>query len=101
MIDGTYRIEIDSPVGRKPGTVVLRADGDKAIGRIDAPVIGKQCVEGQLEGENAFTASGKFKLFLVGAIDYSLRGEVDGDVVRISIKSSKGDFEIAGNRVNG
>ena len=99
MIDGTYEIQIDSPMGRKPGSIALRTDGDTAIGEIDAPVIGKQRVEGQLEGENGFRAQGTFKLLFVGKIEYTLHGEVDGDVLNIAIKSSKGDFDIAGNRV--
>ena len=101
MIDGTYEIEIDAPLGRKSGTVVLRTDGNTVIGDIDAPVIGKQHVEGGLEGENAFSAQGAFKLMLVGKIEYTLRGEVQGDVLTIVVKSNKGDFELSGNRVNG
>lgn len=98
MIDGTYRIEIDTPLGRKPGTVALRADGDKALGDIDAPLIGKQSVEGKLEDENTFSAQGAFKLKLVGKVAYTLKGEVTGDTLRVFIESSKGNFELEGSR---
>ena len=97
MIDGTYGIEVDSPVGRKRGSVAIRTKGDVAIADINAPVIGKQRVEGRVSGDS-FTAGGTFKLLLVGKVDYSLRGAVEGDNLRISIDSSKGAFEVTGKR---
>ena len=99
MIDGTYEFEIDTPMGRQSGRIGLRAEGDRAIADLDAPIIGKQHVEGQLEGDNGFSAQGSFSVFLMGTIDYTLSGSVDGDVLHASIKSSKADFDIDGHRV--
>lgn len=99
MIDGTYNVEIiNSPLGNKRGTVVLRVEGDKLIADIDAPIIKKQHIEGHAEGDS-FTAEGTFKLLLVGKVSYSLRGEVSDDELRATIDSSKGAFELAGVRV--
>ena len=98
MIDGTYNVDIDSPIGRKQGTAILRAEGDKLIADIDMPVIKKQHFEGQVEGDK-FSADGMIKLFLLGEITYSLRGEVVGDEMRATLDSSKGTFELAGKRV--
>ena len=39
MIDDTYSVEVDSPLGRKQGKVALRVDGSKVIADIDAPVM--------------------------------------------------------------
>ena len=97
MIDGKYNINIDTPFGRKPGTVALRTEGEKVIANIDAPVVGKLQTEGRLEGDG-FAAEGTFKLKLVGNVTYSLHGTVVDDNLKISINSSKGKFELAGTR---
>ena len=97
MIAGTYKIQIDVPFGRKEGTVVLRTEGDTVLADIDAPVVGKQHVEGKAEGDT-FTAEGSGKIKLVGKIDYTLEGEVAGDDLRIDIHSSKGEFKLEGVR---
>ena len=99
MIDGTYTLAIDTPFGRKPGTAELRTVGDKVQGVIDAPMVGKQRLEGRAEGEDAFSAAGTLKIMLMGKVTYDLRGKVEGDSIRITIQSSKGDFELEGTRV--
>lgn len=98
MIDGTYQVEIDAPLGRKTGLVVIRTDGSAAIADIDAPFIGKQRIEGRADGDS-FTAEGTFKLKLVGKVSYALDGQVIGDELHISIDSSKGSFELTGARI--
>ena len=64
MIDGTYSFEVEVPFGRKTGSVTLRTEGDVAYADIDAPIIGKQHMEGQVEGDT-FTAQGSKKIKLV------------------------------------
>lgn len=98
MIDGTYKIEVDVPFGRKSGTVILHTQGDAAVADIDAPIVGKQHVEGRVEGDT-FTAQGSGKIALVGAIDYTLNGEVSGDNLIINIQSNKGELQLRGIRV--
>ena len=98
MIDGTYRFEVDVPFGRKNGTVTLRTEGDAVFADIDAPVIGKQHVEGHAEGDK-FKARGSGKFKFVGKVDYTLEGEVVGDKLHIRAESSKGAFEFEGVRV--
>ena len=96
MIDGTYNIKVDVPIGRKNGTVTLRTEGDAVFADIDAPLVGKQHVQGHAEGDT-FTAQGSGKIKLVGKVDFTLQGEVSGDDLRIDIKSNKGDFQIMGH----
>ena len=98
MIDGTYKIKFDVPFGRKDGTVVLSTEGDAVHADIDAPIVGKQHVEGRATGDS-FTAQGSGKIKLVGKIDYTLRGEVSGDNLHIDIHSNKGDIKLDGTRV--
>ena len=98
MIDGTYKIGVDTPFGRKEGTIVVRMDGDAAIADIDAPIVGKRHLEGHAEGDT-FTAEGSGKIKLVGMVSYILEGEVRGDILRVNIHSNKGDFALEGARV--
>lgn len=98
MIDGTYRIEFDTPLGRKEGTVVLRTDGDVVFADIDAPLLGKQHGEGHVDGDT-FTAEGSGKIKLVGKVNYALKGEVEGPDLHVDIQSSKGDFKLEGTRI--
>ena len=98
MIDGTYSVEVDSPLGRKQGTVAIRTEGEVARAEIDAPLVGKQNIEGRVEGDR-FTAKGEFIIMLVGKVSYSLQGEVKGDELHVSIDSSKGAFNLVGTRV--
>ncbi|MDO4533772.1 MAG: hypothetical protein Q4C36_08635 [Coriobacteriia bacterium] len=97
MIDGTYKIEVDVPFGRKTGTVTLRTEGDTAIADIDAPIVGKQHLKGRAEGDT-FTAKGSGKIKFVGQIDYTLNGEVSGNDLVINIQSNKGEFKLRGIR---
>ena len=98
MIDGTYNVKVDIPLGRKDATVVLRSQGDVLSVDVDAPIIGKQHMEGQVEG-NTFSAQGTTRIMLSGKINYTLTGEVSGDDLHISIQSNKGDFILDGVRV--
>ena len=77
----------------------MRTEGDTIFADIDAPLIGKQQLEGHLEEDGSFTAEGTFKLKLIGKVKYTLRGEVVGDDLHISIDSSKGKLEVEGKRV--
>lgn len=97
MIDGTYNIRVDVPFGRKDGTIVLRTEGDAVFADIDAPLVGKQHIEGSVEGDT-FAAQGSTKIKLVGTVDYTLKGEVSGDDLCINIDSSKGEIKLEGHR---
>jgi hypothetical protein len=98
MIDGTYKVSIKVPFGRaKEGTIVLRTEGDVAYAQIDAPIVGKQQVQGHVEGDT-FTAEGSGRIQLVGKVDYTLDGKVTGDDLHIDIHSNKGEFQLDGVR---
>lgn len=98
MIDGTYNFEVDVPFGRKTGSVTLCTEGDIAYADIDAPIIGKQHMEGQVDGDT-FSAQGSKKIKLLGTIDYTLKGELIEDTLHITLHTSKGDYELEGVRV--
>lgn len=98
MIDGTYAFEIDTLLGHKDGTIVLRTEGDAVFIDIDAPIIGKRHGEGRVEG-NTFIAQGSGKIKLIGKVDYTVKGEVSGDDLHADIQTSKGDLVLEGTRV--
>lgn len=100
MIDGTYRIQANTPFGSKVGTVRLRADNDLCHADIDAPIIGRQYVEGRLEDENSFAAEGMFRLGFMGSLRYSMRGVVVDDTLNMTIRSNRGDFVLTGRRMS-
>ncbi len=98
MIDGTYKIAVDVPFGRKEGTVVLRTEGDVVYADIDAPIIGKRQTQGHAEGDT-FTVQGSGKVKLIGQVDYTLYGEVSGDDLLVNIQTNKGDYKLTGVRI--
>lgn len=98
MIDGKYKFEVGVPFGRKEGTIVLRTEGDAVFADIDAPVIGKNRMEGQVDGDT-FTAQGSGKIKFMGNVEFTAVGTVSGDNLHVDIKSNKGDFVIDGVRV--
>ena len=97
MLDGTYNIKVDVPIGRKDGTINLSTKGDIVSAESDAPIVGKQHLEGHAEGDT-FTAEGSGKVKFMGKIDYTLKGEVSGDNLHIDISSNKGNFTLDGTR---
>ena len=54
MIDGTYKIEFDTPLGHKSGTATIRTAGESAHADIDAPFIGEQRI-GKRQNQRVFT----------------------------------------------
>ena len=98
MIDGTYKIKIDVPFGRKDGTIALRTEGASLFADIDAPLIGEARVQGIANG-NTFTAEGSGKVKLVGKVDYTIAGEVSGNELHLDIHTNKGDFKFEGVRI--
>ena len=99
MIDGKYRIEADTPLGRKSGTLELRTKGDIAYADIDAPVLGRKSAQGHASGDT-FAMEGSARIGLLGRIDYTVKGQVLGDNLRLDIQSNKGEFTFEGARIS-
>ena len=98
MLDGTYRIKVDTPLGSKNGTVILRTEGNTVFANVDAPIVGKQTARGHADGDT-FTGQGSMKIMLVGAVNYTLSGNVSGNDLVVRIQSNKGTFTLRGTRV--
>jgi hypothetical protein len=98
MIDGTYRLEVNTPLGRKTTFVTLATQGDRIHAGVDAPIIGAQRATGKLVGDK-FAIEGSLKVPLFGTIIYTVVGKVVGDTLLVIIETNKGDFEFTGVRV--
>ena len=53
-VDGTYIIEVQTPMGNRPGKLTLKADGDSLSGSFDMGMGGEQAFsEGTVSGDEA------------------------------------------------
>lgn len=98
MLDGTYLVEVDTPLGKKSAMVDLETRGEELNARVDAPIIGKQSATGTVQG-NAFSAAGVVKVLLKGSVDFTVEGEVNDGILTANLKSSKGDLSLIGARL--
>ena len=99
MLDGMYDLNVDMPLGKKKGKVSITTQGDDVVLDLEAPLIGKQSITGKLQPPNGFTAGGSMRVKLVGKVDYTAEGKVEGDQLTGVIHSSKGDLTITGTRL--
>ena len=99
VVEGTYFLQVDTPLGRKEGTAELVVRGNVLDARVDAPIIGKQQAAGVLNG-NSFTANGEIKVPIKGKVGFALKGEVGADGILVAqLSTSKGDFTVFGARM--
>jgi len=87
-VDGTYKIEIDTPMGKQESTLTLKAAGDKLSGSMES-MFGKMDFSGgSVKGDTV-----AFSMKISGPmgdmkLDYS--GKVSGNEISGSVKA--GDF---------
>jgi hypothetical protein len=87
-VDGTYKIEIESPMGKQESTLTLKTDGDKLSGSMDS-MFGKQDFSGgSVKGDDiawVMEISGP-----MGNMKLEYTGKVSGNDISGSVKA--GDF---------
>ena len=98
MIDGTYKFDVNTPLGRKTVLVTLRGQGSTAIINVDAPIVGKKQTTGDLDGDTFFV-QGSLKVPMIGKVTFAAKGTVVGDELRVAVDSNKGQFNPVGIRV--
>lgn len=98
MLDGTYSLEVDTPLGTKTGKVILASEGSAIEIAVDAPIVGKQRLRGQVQGD-AFTAHDQVKVFPLGKVNYEVEGRVFGANIILEIRTSKGNLHASGIRL--
>lgn len=98
MLDGTYVVEVNTPLGRKTGKITLTTQDERVFVDVDAPVLGKKRLEGHAQGDS-FIVEGTWKLLVFGKIEYTVEGKLYGDDLALSVKTSKGSTEAVGIRI--
>ena len=96
MIDGTYKIQMDSPVGAKEGTAVLITSGEKLTGSLTAMGVQIDIENGKVT-DNSFTFGGKLESF-VGPVIFAVGGSVEGDTIQGIAHIANRDFVFTGYR---
>ena len=87
-VDGTYKIEIDTPMGKQEATLTLKTDGDKLSGTSES-VFGKMDFSGgTVTGDNiAWSMEISSPM---GSMKLEYTGKVSGDDISGDVKA--GDF---------
>ena len=81
-IDGKYKIEIETPIGKQEATLTLKTDGDKLIG-IGESMLGKNEFTGTVKGDtltwvmDISSPMGQMKLEYTGKVTGN---DIAGDV---------------------
>ena len=77
-VDGTYSIEVETPMGNRPGKLTLKADGDSLSGTYDGGMGGEQAFSGgTVSGDEAawtISVSGP-----MGQMKLEFKAKVTGD----------------------
>jgi len=96
-IDGTYQIQLDTPIGRQDFKLVLKTEGDKLIGSSDS-LLGKLDFTGVIKGDRfswdtVITGS-------VGSMKLEFSGKVSGDEISGDVKAGEwGKFPYTGKKI--
>ncbi|MBN2006527.1 MAG: hypothetical protein JXA21_24460 [Anaerolineae bacterium] len=99
MIDGTYDVTVETPMGALKGTVVLRQEGEALTGKFT--IMGKEAEfsGGAITG-NQCSFSGEMVTPL-GNMPYTINGTVDGDTLAATAETQLlGKLAISGVRAD-
>ena len=97
-VDGTYNIELETPMGNRPGTLTLKADGDSLSGSFDGGMGGAQSFSGgTVSGDDVawkISVSGQ-----MGQMELAFKGKVTGDEISGQVQlGSYGSANFKGKR---
>lgn len=98
MLNGTYDVTANTPLGMKRGTLKLQQAGPSSLSA-DLRVRGLTCriVSASCSGDS-FELMGRIS-HLLGAVDFRCEGSVTGDVLVASGSSGSVSIGIKGRRV--
>jgi hypothetical protein len=97
-VDGTYKIEIDSPIGKRESTLILNTEGEELSGSMEGPVGAADFNGGKVSG-NQFTCDVKINT-LMGEMEFSYKGIVKGEEISGNVKMGNyGTTTFKGKRV--
>ena len=93
--DGTWKITINSPMGKQEGTLQVQTSGDTFTGKFNGQQ-GEQDVSGKADGDNLSWSSQITTPFPM-TLDFAAK--IDGDKISGNVKAgSFGSFPFTGER---
>lgn len=97
-VDGTYNIQLETPMGNRPGKLTLKADSDSLSGTFDGGMGGAQEFSGgTVSGDEIawkISVSGQ-----MGQMELDFKGEVSGDEISGQVQlGSYGSATFKGTR---
>ena len=97
-MDGLYEFNIKSPMGNMKGLIKLITNGNNLSGYIE--VMGKrnEFTNGTITG-NTLSLKGKASTGMMN-IQYTIIGNVQGDILNLSAQTNMGNFTLQGKRVS-
>jgi hypothetical protein len=96
-VDGTYNIEINTPIGKQQGKLTLKEEGDKLTGRVEAS-LGEKNFTGTVNGNN-IAWSMEFSSPM-GKMKLDFKGTISGKVISGEVKAgSFGTSTFSGSKI--
>jgi hypothetical protein len=86
-IDGTYKIEIESPMGKMEETFIFKTKGNVLTGKVESQM-GTNEINGKVDGNN-FSWESDIQSPM-GSMHLTITGKVDGGAISGDVKV--GDF---------
>ncbi|MBR6033414.1 MAG: hypothetical protein IKP28_01505 [Clostridia bacterium] len=97
MIEGSYSLNLNTPMGNIPCMVNLWFEGKILNGKIE--IMGsKNFLKGGKAEDNKCFFEGEINTPL-GNISYKILGIIEGDKINIFAETNKGNFNLNGNRI--
>jgi len=96
-VDGTYNINLETPMGNRPGKLTLKTDGGSLSGTFAAEGAENTFTDGTVSGEEiAFMAQVSTPM---GQITLNFKGTVSGDAISGQVQAGEfGSFPFNGTR---
>ena len=94
MTKHRYKITLETPLGRRYGTLEISVCSSKISGCLDV-FQNRQPVTGVLYGDGACRLSGKF-VTLMSEVPYQATGCIGNDSVELTLIAGNGTFKITG-----
>lgn len=98
-VDGTYEIEISTPMGAQKGKLIIKTEGDKASGSMENSMMGTQEFSGgTVNGDEVSWTMEVNSPF--GNMTLEHKTKVSGDDITGEVKAGNfGTFPLTGKRV--
>ncbi len=99
MVSGTYRAQVNTPIGTKEGTLKLEEHDGALSGLLyvlggDAPI-----QNGVVDADGNLSFSGTLQVPFIGALPFTFEGTHEGDSISGTAVTKMGAIGVSGSRV--